>query len=114
MGHEWKPIFYLYQGNYDILIEDQKGDENVLNIAYFQLGQFEKAGPGGKIILAVIYKSYSEVISLLNEALDMNFPIGCLDIEDLLILKAYCCYCLGEFKECKNILEKAEELVSRN
>ncbi len=40
-----------------------------MNIANFQLGQFDKAGPSGKIILAIIYKNYDEVIKLLDEAL---------------------------------------------
>lgn len=114
MAEEWKHIFYLYQGNYNLLTEEHNIEENILHTAHFQLGEFDKAGSAGKVLLAIMCKNYTEVITLLNEALDINFPIGCLEIEDLLILKGYCYFCLENYAEAISNLNKAEEIVSKN
>lgn len=52
-------------------------------------GKFEKAGPSGKMVIAVMYQNYAEVIKLIEEAVNLNVSVGCLDLNDLLILKAY-------------------------
>lgn len=43
-------------------------DPTIKETAYFHLGQFEKAGPAGKIILAIICSNF-EVMALLDEAI---------------------------------------------
>ena len=52
-------------------------------------GKFQEAGPSGKLILAIIYENYSEVVNLIEEAVTLAVPVGCLEANDLLILKAF-------------------------
>ncbi len=69
-------------------------------MASFQVGRFQDAGPAGKVIMAIVCENYEEVMSLLQDALDINFQIGCLDIDDIYLIKSYCCFKLGLFDKC--------------
>jgi hypothetical protein len=62
-------------------------------------GKFDQAGPAGKLIIAIIYRNYEDVLQLLDEALDLKVSVGCLEINDLLLLKAYSEYKLNRFAE---------------
>lgn len=52
-------------------------------------GKFELAGPAGKLIIAILYENYAEVVKLIEEAVSLGVSVGCLDINDLLILQAF-------------------------
>lgn len=56
--------------------------------------------------MAVIGENYEEVMNLLQDALDINFQIGCLGIEDIYMMKSYCCYRLGLVDGCLEMLGK--------
>ena len=49
-------------------------------------GRFEEAGPSGKLLLAILFENYGEVIGLIEEAVGLGVSIGCLDTNDLLTL----------------------------
>ena len=52
--------------------------------------------------------NYEEVMNLLQDALDINFQIGCLGIDDIYLIKSFCCYKLGLMEKCIEMLEKSE------
>ena len=41
-------------------------------------GKFEDAGPSGKLLLAILYENYAEVVGLIEEAVGLGVPVGCL------------------------------------
>lgn len=41
-------------------------------------GRFEQAGPSGKLIIAILYENYEEVIKLIEEAVGLGVSVGCL------------------------------------
>lgn len=63
--------------------------------------------------MAIMGANYEEVMHLLQDALDISFQIGCLEVDDVYLLKAYCCFRLGLVGECLGNLEKAEEGVKK-
>lgn len=97
----------LYQHQFSEIIDQQIGEDWVLEIAAFQLGKYEEAGPAGKVVLAIKCDNYEEVMNLLQDALDINFQIGCLGIDDIYLLKSYCCYKLGLMDRCLEMLERS-------
>lgn len=54
------------------------------------------------------------MISLLNDAIEINYQIGCLDFDDVYLLKAYCCCQAGLFEQALNMLNKSEEVLKSN
>jgi len=42
------------------------------------LGKFDQAGPSGKLIIAILYENYGEVINLIEEAVTLGVSVGCL------------------------------------
>ena len=62
-------------------------------------GKFDQAGPAGKLIIAILYENYSEVVKLIEEAVTLGVSVGCLDTNDLLILQAYSEYKLNRYEE---------------
>jgi hypothetical protein len=60
-------------------------------------GRFEEAGPAGKLIIAIKYDNHVEVVKLIEEAASLGVSVGCLEINDLLILQAYSEYRLSRF-----------------
>ena len=50
--------------------------------------------------MAIRCGNYEEVMNLLQDALDICFQIGCLGIDDICLVKGYCCYKLGLWEKC--------------
>lgn len=53
-------------------------------------------------------------MNLLQDALDISFQIGCLGIDDIYLLKSFCCFKLGLMEKCVEMLEKAEDCLKKN
>lgn len=61
------------------------------------LGEFERGGPSGKLIRAIMHGCYEEVITLIKQAVESNVAIGWIEVGDLLAIEAYCHYRLGDY-----------------
>lgn len=86
-------------------------DEAVRQVCALMDGKFEDAGPSGKLILAILYENYTEVISLIEEAIGLGVSIGSLESNDLLILKAFCEYRLQRYEESLLSLNRVESCL---
>ena len=92
----WAPLFYLHQRDYEAVLA-QCEEEGPSHIASFMRGEFERGGPAGKLLLAMLYENYPDVVSLVDEAVSLGVSVGCLETHDLLLLKSYCHYRLGQY-----------------
>lgn len=76
----WSAYFHLHEKNYSYILDtdEESLPEGLLQVCHFMCGQFERAGPSGKLLIAILYENYSEVVALIEEAVVLGVSVGCL------------------------------------